>query len=150
MSDLSAKAQILVVQFLVPIYDRKGKPYPRSVQKGVRRDLEDRFDGWSLTADKPLTGAWRNPESGQVEYDDSWRYEIGIAPSALITQHREITDSDDLVGLPPTAWLADILASAAQDLRHLIERYRQAALDDARYRARHAPFTPPPPRNFAE
>ena len=69
---------------------------------------------------------------------------------ALITQHREITDSDDLVGLPPTAWLADILASAAQDLRHLIERYRQAALDDARYRARHAPFTPPPPRNFAE
>jgi hypothetical protein len=84
MSDLSkAKAQILVVQFLVPIYDRKGKPYPRSVQKGVRRDLEDRFDGWSLAADKPLTGAWRNPESGQVEYDDSWRYEIGIAPSRL-------------------------------------------------------------------
>src|ERR1022692_3635961 len=80
MSDLSkAKAQILVVQFLVPIYDRKGKPYPRSVQKGVRRDLEDRFDGWSLAADKPLTGAWRNPESGQIEYDVSWRYEIGIA-----------------------------------------------------------------------
>src|ERR1022692_4829763 len=120
MSDLSkAKAQILVVQFLVPIYDRKGKPYPRSVQKGVRRDLEDRFDGWSLTADKPLTGAWRNPESGQVEYDDSWRYEIGIAPSALITQHREITDSDDLVGLPPTAWLADILAAATQKLRRV-------------------------------
>lgn len=84
MSDpAKAKAQILVVQFLVPIYDRKGKPYPRSVQKGVRRDLEDRFDGWSLAADKPLTGAWRNPESGQVEYDDSWRYEIGIAPSRL-------------------------------------------------------------------
>jgi hypothetical protein len=52
-------------------------------KKGVRRDLEDRFDGWSLAADKPLTGAWRNPESGQVEYDDSWRYEIGIDPSRL-------------------------------------------------------------------
>lgn len=34
-------------------------------------------------ADKPLTGAWRNPGSGQVEYDDSWRYEIGIDPSRL-------------------------------------------------------------------
>lgn len=76
-------AEVLVVQFLVPIYDRKGKPYPRSVHKKLRRDLEDRFDGWSLAADKPLEGAWRNPESGEVEYDDSWRYEVGIDPPRL-------------------------------------------------------------------
>jgi hypothetical protein len=69
---------------------------------------------------------------------------------ALIAQHREITDSDDLVGLPPSAWIADILASAAQHLRHLIERYRHATLDDAPHRARHQPLTPPPPRTFAE
>ena len=29
------------------------------------------------------TGAWRNPESGEVEYDDSWRYEVGIDPADL-------------------------------------------------------------------
>src|SRR5450432_4339183 len=60
MSDPSkAKAQVLVVQFLVPIYDRKGKPYPRSVQKGVRRDLEDRFDGGPSppTSPSPARGA---------------------------------------------------------------------------------------------
>jgi len=28
-----------------------------------------------------MKGAWRNPESGEVEYDDSWRSELGIDPS---------------------------------------------------------------------
>src|ERR1017187_7204579 len=68
---------------------RSGRSGARSASRrgGARLDWvdrgSDRFDGWSLAADKPLTGAWRNPESGQVEYDDSWRYEIGIAPSRL-------------------------------------------------------------------
>lgn len=73
----------LVVQFLVPVYDRDGKPYARSVQKEIRRELEDLFDGWSLAAEKPLPGAWRNPASGEVEYDDSWRYEVGFPPERL-------------------------------------------------------------------
>ena len=55
---------------------------------------------------------------------------------ALLAQHREISDGDDLVGLPPAAWLADLLASAARDLQHALERYRLAVLDDARHRAR--------------
>lgn len=75
--------EVLVVQFLVPVYDRDGKPYLRSIQKQIRRDLEERFDGWSLASDKPLPGAWRNPASGEVEYDDSWRYELGIDPERL-------------------------------------------------------------------
>jgi hypothetical protein len=84
MADESKTAtKVLVVQFLVPVYDRRGKPYARSVHKQLRRDLVDRFDGWSLAADKPLKGAWRNPGSGEVEYDDSWRYEIGVDPSRL-------------------------------------------------------------------
>ncbi len=75
--------ETLVVQFLVPVYDRDGNPYRRSIQKQIRRDLEDRFDGWSLAADKPLPGAWRNPASGEMEFDDSWRYELGIAQGRL-------------------------------------------------------------------
>lgn len=55
---------------------------------------------------------------------------------ALIAQHREISDGEDLVGLPPAAWLADILASAARDLQHVLDRYRAAVLDDARHRTR--------------
>lgn len=74
---------VLVVQFLIPVYDRRGRPYPRSVRHGIQHDLEDRYDGWSLAADRPLEGAWRNPESGDIEYDESWRYEVGISPSRL-------------------------------------------------------------------
>ena len=73
----------LVVHFLVPKYDRDGKPYRRSVHKKLRKDLEDLFDGWSSLGDKPLEGAWRNPESGEIEYDESWRYEVGIDPEQL-------------------------------------------------------------------
>jgi hypothetical protein len=69
---------------------------------------------------------------------------------ALIAQHRELVESDDLVGLPPVVWVADLLTSAARHLQHLLERYRLAALDDTRYRAHHPSVTPPPPRNFAE
>lgn len=57
------------------------------------------------------------------------------AVMALVTQHREIAEGEDLVGLPPAAWLADLLASAARDLQHLLERYRLAVLDHARHRA---------------
>lgn len=74
---------MIVVQFLVPVYDRDRRPYSRDVQKRIQRELEDRFDGWSLASDQPLPGAWRNPESGEVEYDQSWRYEVGVLRKRL-------------------------------------------------------------------
>ena len=75
--------EVLVVHFLVPKFDRSGKPYPRSVHKNLRKNLEQRFGGWSSLGDKPLPGAWMNPDSGEIEYDESWRYEVGIAPKRL-------------------------------------------------------------------
>lgn len=33
--------------------------------------------------DEPLPGAWTNPESGEIEHDESWRYEVGIDPDLL-------------------------------------------------------------------
>ena len=74
---------MVVVQFLDPIYDRNGGPYSRDVLKRLQQELEERFDGWSLAADQPLPGAWRNPTSGQVEYDESWRYEVGVPRDRL-------------------------------------------------------------------
>jgi hypothetical protein len=79
----NAEWELLVVQFLVPKYDRSGDPYPRSIHVSLRRDLEERFGGWSSLGDAPLPGAWRNPESGEIEYDDSWRYEVGIPPARI-------------------------------------------------------------------
>jgi hypothetical protein len=73
----------LIVHFLVPVVDRSGRPYKPSVYKNLQRELEQRFGGWSLAAPEPLRGAWRVPESDDVEYDDSWRYEVGIEPTRL-------------------------------------------------------------------
>jgi hypothetical protein len=75
---------ILVVQFLLPVYDRAGRPYPPEVHLRLQHDLERLFDGWSIASERPLEGAWRNPASGEVEYDASWRYEIGIAAARLV------------------------------------------------------------------
>ena len=82
-SRMKSKPGVLIVHFLVPLRDREGRPYPRSVHQDLRRDLEDRFSGWSSLGDAPMPGAWRNPRSGEVEYDDSWRYEVGIAADRL-------------------------------------------------------------------
>jgi hypothetical protein len=69
---------LLIVHFLIPTLDRSGRPYRREVQKAIQRGLEDRFGGWSLVSNNPAPGAWKAPDTGEVEYDDSWRYEIGI------------------------------------------------------------------------
>jgi len=49
----------------------------------MRGKLEEQFGGWSLAAQEPLEGAWRNPDTGEVEHDASWRYEVGVAPEQL-------------------------------------------------------------------
>jgi hypothetical protein len=72
------------------------------------------------------------------------------AALAVLAQCPELADCDGLVGLPPITWVADHLVLAMRDLQRLLLRYREAALDDARYRARNPSLTPPPPRNFAE
>jgi hypothetical protein len=55
----------------------------RSLQKQVRRSLEERFGGWSVVGNRPLRGAWRNPSTGKIEYDESWRYEVGLTRNRL-------------------------------------------------------------------
>lgn len=77
------KSELCIVQFLVPKYDRDRKAYPRSIHQSLRKYLEDEFGGWSSLGDRPLPGAWRNPDSGDIEYDESWRYEVGIASDRL-------------------------------------------------------------------
>ena len=80
--------KLLIVQFLVPVRGRDGALYPRTVHEELGRELEERFDGWSRLGDRPLPGAWRNPESGEIEHDESWRYEVGVARERL----RELDD----------------------------------------------------------
>ena len=69
------------------------------------------------------------------------------ATATIVVTHPEIQDADGFVGLPPDVWVADALARAMRDLQRSILLYREAALDDAHYRARHLrrPVKPPDP-----
>jgi hypothetical protein len=67
---------------------------------------------------------------------DALRDLLDHAVALLVVQNPEIAETDGLVGLPPQAWVADHLAGAMRDLQRLVLRYREAATEDARHRAR--------------
>ena len=72
-----------IIHFLIPVLDRDGRPYVRNVHKQIQGELEDRFGGWTLLSTEPLRGAWKAPNTGEVEYDESWSYEVGIPSERL-------------------------------------------------------------------
>jgi hypothetical protein len=82
-------------------------------------------------------------EAPQLAILDAIRDLLDHAVALLVVQHPEIADTDGLVGLPPEVWVADHLAIAMRDLQRLLLRYREAATDDARHRAR-VPITQMP------
>ena len=69
---------LIVVQFLVPSTDTRGRPYRRRVFSRLERELAERFGGWSLVSLGPLPGGWVNPETGGTEQDRSWRCEVAV------------------------------------------------------------------------
>jgi len=58
---------------------------PSETAEGSRRPVRRLVE----PGKRALPGAWKNPESGAVEYDASWRYEVGIPPDQL----RQFDDS---------------------------------------------------------
>lgn len=88
-------------------------------------------------------------EAPQLAILDGLHDILGHALAQIAAHHPEI-EGYDLVGLPPDVWMADLLAFAIRDLQRTILRYREAALDDARYRSRNSRVSTPPPKTFAE
>lgn len=58
-----------LVQFLLPLRDNDGRPFPRAEFDRVNRELTDRFGGVTAYLRSPATGAWRE-EDGGVTHDD--------------------------------------------------------------------------------
>lgn len=75
--------KLVVVQFLVPSTDTKGQPYRRGILLRLERHLAECYGGWSLVSVGPLPGGWRNPDTGRVERDVSWRYEVAVPADAM-------------------------------------------------------------------
>ena len=76
-------------------------------------------------------------EAPELAILDAIRDLLDHAVALLVVQHPEIAETDGgLAGLAPQVWVADHLATAMRDLQRLLLRYREAATDDARHRAR--------------
>ena len=86
-------------------------------------------------------------DAPQLAILDALNAVLDNSVAIILVQHPEIIEADGFTGLPPDVWVADQLALAMRDLQRLILRYRQAVIDDARYRLRPGAITPtsPPP-----
>jgi hypothetical protein len=58
-----------LVQFLLPLRDNDGCPFPRAEFDRVNQELTDRFGGVTAYLRSPATGAWRE-DGGRVTHDD--------------------------------------------------------------------------------
>lgn len=67
--------------FLVPLSDNEGQPFGTSEWDWLCDELVIRFGGWSL--DGKIEGAWRDPVSGRVYRDSSYRYVVVVEQTAV-------------------------------------------------------------------
>jgi hypothetical protein len=58
-----------LVQFLLPLRDNEGRPFPRAEFDRVKRELTERFGGVTAYLRSPASGAWRE-EGGDVTHDE--------------------------------------------------------------------------------
>jgi hypothetical protein len=66
-----------LVQLLLPLKDRDGKPFPRSFYRSVRETLTDRYGGLTAYTRAPAEGLW--DAGDEVAHDDIVIYEVMVA-----------------------------------------------------------------------
>lgn len=64
-----------LVQFLLPLYDNKGKQFAHALYAQVRYELTERFGGVTAYAQAPASGLWQQ-ESGKVVHDELIVHEV--------------------------------------------------------------------------
>lgn len=50
---------MVLIQFLLPLRDNAGQPFPRAGFERVRTELTERFGGVTAFLQSPATGAWK-------------------------------------------------------------------------------------------
>ena len=68
-----------LVQLLLPLKDRDGKPFPRSHYRRIREVLTERFGGLTAYTRAPAEGLWDVGEGDEVTVDDIVVYEVMVA-----------------------------------------------------------------------
>ena len=66
-----------LVQLLLPLYDREGRPFPAEYYAGVRSVLTERFGGLTAYTRAPAEGLW-SEDGKHAERDDIVVYEVMV------------------------------------------------------------------------
>jgi hypothetical protein len=66
-----------LVQLLLPLYDRHGKPFPAGLYEHVEQELTGRFGGITAYARAPAKGLWAK-SPGHTTRDDIVVYEVMV------------------------------------------------------------------------
>lgn len=66
-----------LVQLLLPLHDRRGKPFPRSYYRAVGEELTARFGGLTAYSRAPAEGVW-DPGDDERRHDDIVVYEVMV------------------------------------------------------------------------
>lgn len=65
-----------LVQFLLPVDDNEGRPFPRQLFDQVRTEMTDRFGGVTAFLQSPAVGLWK--EDGEVQRDRMILFEVMV------------------------------------------------------------------------
>jgi hypothetical protein len=65
-----------LVEILLPLYDRKGKRFPKRLHAAVRAELVAEFGGMTAHLRAPVVGLWKAVDRSPAERDDLVIYEV--------------------------------------------------------------------------
>lgn len=65
----------MLIQFLLPLKDNEGQPFPRADFERVRAELTERFGGVTAFLQSPAAGAWKEDGERTVR-DEVVLYEL--------------------------------------------------------------------------
>ena len=71
-------AFVHLVEILLPVYDREGRPFAAGLYAKLREELVERFGGLTAFSRAPAEGFWE-PEAGERSRDDIVIFEVMAA-----------------------------------------------------------------------
>lgn len=67
---------MVLIQFLLPLRDNAGQPFPRAEFERVRTELTERFGGVTAFLQSPAAGAWKEDDGSHTVRDEVVLYEL--------------------------------------------------------------------------
>jgi hypothetical protein len=69
-------ARLYLVEIFLPLFDRKGKRFPKRLHRAVREQLVAQFGGMTAHVRAPAVGLWKASDRSPTERDVLITYEV--------------------------------------------------------------------------